>query len=134
MKVTLSILTALTFVVPIVGGAQSPASHSQSIDSAPVLMVKANRAGISNERLKRDQPSIIPAAIDTSSRVSRGRLVESGAILGILSGAGVGAVIGLVIDPAADTMIGATPFLAAFGAAIGLITGLLLGLVMPTRQ
>lgn len=135
MRIILSALAAMAFVAPLVGRAQSTRSATQGIESAPSLqaLVQANRAGISNERQKRDQPSITPAGIDTSSRVSRGRLVESGAILGVLSGAGVGAVVGLVIDPADDTMIGASPFLAAFGAAIGLITGLLVGLFLPTQ-
>jgi hypothetical protein len=135
MKIMLSIVTALAFVSPMVGSAQSLGLRSQLVDSAPPVLelVKANRAGISIERQKRDQPSIRPAGIDTSSRVSRGRLVEAGAVVGILSGAGVGAVVGLVIDPAADTMIGATPFLAVFGAAIGLITGLLVGLLVPAQ-
>jgi hypothetical protein len=135
MKIMLSIVTALAFVSPIVGSAQSPGLRSQLVDSAPSVqaLVEANRAGISNERQKRDRSSITPTGIDTSSRVSRGRLVEAGAIVGLLSGAGVGAVVGLVMDPAADTMIGATPFLTAFGAAIGLITGLLVGLLVPTQ-
>jgi hypothetical protein len=125
----------MALVSPLVGQAQSASLATQGTESAPSLqaLVQANRAGISIERQKRDQPSISPAGIDTSSRVSRGRLVEAGAVVGILSGAGVGAVVGLVIDPAADTMIGATPFLAAFGAAIGLITGLLVGLLVPTQ-
>jgi hypothetical protein len=136
MRIMLSTLAAITFVSPFVGRAQSASLDTQGSESAPSVqaLVEANRAGISNERQKRDRSSITRAGIDTSSRVSRGRLVEAGAIVGLLSGAGVGAVVGLVMDPAADTMIGATPFLTAFGAAIGLITGLLLGLVLPTKQ
>jgi hypothetical protein len=136
MRIMLSTLAAITFVYPFVGRAQSASLDTQGSESAPSVqaLVEANRAGISNERQKRDRSSITPTGIDTSSRVSRGRLVEAGAVVGILSGAGVGAVVGLVMDPAADTMIGATPFLTAFGAAIGLITGLLLGLVLPTKQ
>ena len=136
MRIILSALAAMAFVSPLVGQAQSARFATQGIESAPSLqaLVQANCAGISHERQKRDQPSITQIGIDTSSRVSRGQLVGTGAILGLLSGAGVGAVVGLVIDPPADTMIGATPFLTAFGAAMGLITGLLLGLVLPTKR
>jgi hypothetical protein len=135
MKIRNWILAGVTFVSPIAGRAQSAGLAKQGIESTPSVhaLVQANRAGISNEQLKRDQPSISPAGIDTPSRVSRGRLVEAGAVVGTLSGAGVGAVVGLMIDPAADSMIGATPFLAVFGAAIGLITGLLVGLLVPTQ-
>ena len=135
MKIMHWILAGSTFVSPLVGRAQSASSAKQGIESAASVhaLVQANRAGISNERLKGDQSSITQAGIDTSSRVSRGRLVESGAIVGVLSGAGVGAVVGLMIDPAPDSMIGPTPFLAAFGAAIGLVTGLLVGLLVPAK-
>lgn len=137
MKIMHWILAGVTFVSPLVGRAQSASSAKQGIESASSVhaLVQANRAGISNERLKGDPSSITHAGIDTSSRVSRGRFVEAGVVIGLMSGAGVGAVVGLVIDSRAerDTMIGATPFVTAFGAAIGLITGLMVGLFLPDR-
>jgi len=135
MKIMNWIFAGVTFVSPLVGRAQSAGLAKQGIESPPSVhaLVHANRAGISNDQLKHDQLSIRPAGIDTLSRVSRGKLVEAGAVVGTLSGAAVGAVVGWRMDPAADSMIGATPFLAAFGAAIGLITGLLVGLLVPAR-
>ena len=139
MKIILSILTALTFVSPVVGGAQSLSSTSQLIDSTPpvLALVKANRAGITGERDKHVQLPIVPSGADTSSsgRGSRGYHALLGAVTGTLGGAALGAAGGAIYDRNApsDSMIPASALFAVYGAVVGLVTGLVVGLVWPTK-
>jgi hypothetical protein len=140
MKIMLSILTALTFVSPLVGRAQTPSSYAQAIDSAPpaLVLVKANRAGISAEQDDGLRRPIVQSTADPpcSCRRSRGYHVLMGAVTGTLGGAALGAAGGAIYDAHADGgdyMIPGSVILAAYGTVIGLVVGTVVGLAWPTK-
>lgn len=140
MRIILSTLAVVTFVSPLVGRAQTPSSYTQVIESAPpaLVLVKANRAGISAEQDERLRPPIVQSTADPSCscRRSRGYHALVGAVTGTLGGAALGGAVGAIYDAHADGgdyMIPGSVILAAYGTVIGLVVGTVVGLAWPTK-
>ena len=138
MKIALLVLAALLLILPAIASGQALTGVTPVTDSAPITYatIKANRAGISADKMLEASPLVRNDTVGSSHRVAtRVKHVVVGGLLGILAGAAIGGGAGYWIDtrPNNDGMIPATYFLGIYGAIGGLVVGLITGAVLPVR-